>query len=32
MLKLALKNLNAKPLRTIATILAVAVAVAMIFA
>lgn len=31
MLKLAFKNLNAKPLRTIATILAVAVAVAMIF-
>lgn len=31
MLKLALKNLTSKPLRTIATILAVAVAVAMIF-
>lgn len=31
MLKLAMKNLTSKPLRTIATILAVAVAVAMIF-
>jgi|GEM_PF-774072 len=31
MLKLAFKNLNAKPLRTVATILAVAIAVAMFF-